>query len=224
MIQWPDMYFMTAKIQIVDQTAELENFYSVDEPELQQHITRPPPRSLSDATNPPNPRHPSWSDAASQSSSKQSAVVQSPVDIHPASFDNILTFPIENHKRRRTDEFAPATQDHGPVHLPPLSQDFQKGYVVRDSPSSSSSTFQVPFFNYSSPTEANETRRIEAEYRKIADTEAAAIPAEPLLSPARWKRDFRWPNQYTTQQCMCLFRYYIDCLGPWVSFLSCITS
>lgn len=182
-------------------------------------MIKPPPRSLSETTNAPNLRHPSWSDAASQSS-KQSVVVQSPVDVHPASFDNILKFPIESHKRRRTNEFSPVIQQYGHVHLPPISQEIPGGYVVRDSPSSSSSTFQVPFFNYSSPTEANETRRIEAEYRKIADTEAAAIPAEPLLSPARWKRDFRWPNQYTTQQCMCLFRYYIDCLGPWVGFFT----
>lgn len=58
---------------------------------------------------------------------------------------------------------------------------------------------------------------VEAEYRRLADSAAAAIPAESLLSPAIWKEEFYWPNQFTTTQCACLMRYYIENLAPWVS-------
>lgn len=207
----------------MDQTAELENFYSTEEPELLPGIPILTPRPTSSADSTVSAQLSARSAATSQSPSRHGAVIldtmaRSPGDVHPASLDNILTFP--GHKRRRTDDSTTPTAEvsqYVPIQLPPISQEFQKPYLTRDSPSSLSTGFQVQFSNYASPTEANETRRIEAEYRKLADTEAAAIPAEPLLSPARWKRDFRWPNQYTTQQCMCMFRYYIDHLGPWVS-------
>lgn len=68
--------------------------------------------------------------------------------------------------------------------------------------------------NYNSP-DHGEAKEIAAEYQRLADTEAAAIPPDNFLSPALWKREFKWPNQFTTQQCLCLFRYYINILGPW---------
>jgi hypothetical protein len=57
---------------------------------------------------------------------------------------------------------------------------------------------------------------VEAEYRRLADSAAAAIPPESLLSPTIWKEEFYWPNQFTTTQCACLMRYYIENLAPWV--------
>lgn len=58
---------------------------------------------------------------------------------------------------------------------------------------------------------------VAAEYRRLADTEAAAIPKDAeLLTPQVWKRDFYWPNDYTTTQCACLMRYFIEQLAPWV--------
>ena len=57
---------------------------------------------------------------------------------------------------------------------------------------------------------------VEAEYRRLADSAAAEIPPESLLSPDIWKSEFYWPNQYTTTQCACLMRYYIENLAPWV--------
>lgn len=57
---------------------------------------------------------------------------------------------------------------------------------------------------------------VEAEYRRLADSAAAAIPSESLLSPAIWKEEFYWPNKFTTTQCACLMRYYIDHLASWV--------
>ena len=61
------------------------------------------------------------------------------------------------------------------------------------------------------------TKRVEAEYIRLVDTKAATIPPDELLEPAIWKEKFYWPNKYTTTQCACLLRYFIEVLGPWVS-------
>ncbi len=66
------------------------------------------------------------------------------------------------------------------------------------------------------PEQKQVPKVVEAEYRRLADSAAAAIPVESLLSPAVWKEEFYWPNQYTTTQCACLMRYYIENLAPWV--------
>lgn len=143
------------------------------------------------------------------------ATIRSPSQVSPASFDNIL--PFSGTKRRRTNDSITPSEQYRTVQLPPISQELQHHFPVRASPSNSSCHTSSYYNSYASPTEANETRRIEAEYAKLADTEAAKIPDEPLLSFSSWKKNFRWPNQYTTQQCVCLFRYYVDVLGPWVS-------
>ena len=57
---------------------------------------------------------------------------------------------------------------------------------------------------------------VEAEYKRLADTQAAAIPRDDLLTPEAWKRKFYWPNRHTTTQCACLMRYFIEQLAPWV--------
>ena len=59
-------------------------------------------------------------------------------------------------------------------------------------------------------------KRVEAEYIRLVDTKAATIPPDELLEPAIWKEKFYWPNKYTTTQCACLLRYFIEVLGPWV--------
>ncbi|RMD42973.1 hypothetical protein DV735_g2162, partial [Chaetothyriales sp. CBS 134920] len=61
----------------------------------------------------------------------------------------------------------------------------------------------------------NVPRRVEAEYRRLADTQAATIPPEELLTPEVWKSEFYWPNDFTTTQCACLMRYFIQQLAPW---------
>lgn len=135
----------------------------------------------------------------------------------PASIDNILSFSPPSAKRRRTgDSFNPSDTNYH-VQLPPISQDLLTPFPTFPSPTNSN--YNNPYYlnNFASPTEVNETRRIEAEYARIADSDAGAIPAEPLLSASSWKKSFRWPNQFTTQQCMCLMKYYIETLGPWVS-------
>lgn len=62
----------------------------------------------------------------------------------------------------------------------------------------------------------NVPKIVEAEYRRLADSAAATIPEDKLLTPAIWKQQFCWPNQYTTTQCACLMRYFIEKLAPWV--------
>lgn len=66
------------------------------------------------------------------------------------------------------------------------------------------------------PDQSHVPKVVEAEYRRLADSAAAAIPPASLLSPAIWKEEFYWPNQFTTTQCACLMRYYIENLAPWV--------
>ncbi|KIV97370.1 hypothetical protein, variant [Exophiala mesophila] len=65
------------------------------------------------------------------------------------------------------------------------------------------------------PAQRHVPKLVEAEYRRLADADAATIPAEPELSPATWKKEFYWPNPFTTTQCACLMRYYIQHLAPW---------
>lgn len=129
----------------------------------------------------------------------------------PTPIGNILSFPTTGSKRRRTDDSVSVSdiQHHGQVI--PAPQELHISY-------SPTSNYINPYYvnNFASPTEVNETKRIEAEYARIADKDAGAIPAEPLLSASSWKKSFRWPNQFTTQQCMCLLKYYIEVLGPWV--------
>lgn len=58
---------------------------------------------------------------------------------------------------------------------------------------------------------------VRAEMRRLEDENAAAIPDENFLSPAEWRPFFHWPNEFTTNQCTSLMRYFIEELGPWVS-------
>jgi hypothetical protein len=60
--------------------------------------------------------------------------------------------------------------------------------------------------------------RVRAEYRRLEDDNAGAIPEEHLLRPEEWRDNFFWPNAVTTNQCTTLMRYFIRELGPWVSF------
>lgn len=71
-------------------------------------------------------------------------------------------------------------------------------------------------FSYMPTEQKYVPKVVEAEYRRMADSAAAAIPKEDLLSPKIWKEEFYWPNKFTTTQCACLMRYYIDHLASWV--------
>lgn len=210
-------FCLLAKIQIVDQTAELENFYSTDDIELSAERPTPGTRS-SDSVEPPvSVPNPKLRETVSLSPIQHSTIrsepsLRSSANFSPVTFDNILSF--SGTKRRRTDDSS-TPSEYQNVQLQPISQVLPGYNTVRDSVTLS--TFTPNPNSYGSPTELNETRRIEQEYARIADHQAAQIPDQPFLSVASWKKNFRWPNQYTTQQCRVLFKYYIDVLGPWVS-------
>lgn len=112
-------------------------------------------------------------------------------------------------KRRKTaDSTTPKNHTHAtynPIH----SQ-----YRIYDPPKAFGSV-SLDGFNYL-PEQHYVPKVVEAEYRRLADWAAAAIPPESLLSPAIWKEEFYWPNQFTTTQCACLMRYYIENLAPGV--------
>lgn len=122
-------------------------------------------------------------------------------------------------KRRRTADSAshpfrpnPETWSHG-AYDPIRSQ-----YRVYDTPKVFSPVSAEGFT--SMPEQNYVPKVVEAEYRRLADSAAAKIPEdESLLSPAIWKEEFYWPNRFTTTQCACLMRYYIEVLAPWVSLL-----
>jgi len=178
------------------------------------------PRPLSSFESPATFQPPSRVETISHSprllsKARPEATIRSPAQVSPAPFDNILS--ISGTKRKRTHDSATPSEQYRSIRLPPISQELQNHFPIRASPSNSSCYISSYHNSHASPTEAKETRRIEAEYAKLADSEAAKIPDEPLLSFSSWKKNFRWPNQYTTQQCVCLFRYYVDVLGPWVS-------
>lgn len=67
-------------------------------------------------------------------------------------------------------------------------------------------------------TPVSSTQAVETEYRRLADSAAASVPSifSGFLLPELWKQKFFWPNQYTTNQCVCLMRFYVEKLAPWV--------
>lgn len=200
----------------MDETASLENFYSTDDTEFITERSAPATRSADNGqsivTSAPRFREAASLSPVQQSTIRLETTLRSPNDLSPISVDNSLS--SSGTKRRRTNDLSPPPDYHNfPFQAPAQAL---PGYTsVRDP------VILPPYTpnpnSYGSPTELNETRRIEQEYARIADHQAAQIPDEPFLSVASWKKNFRWPNQYTTQQCRVLFKYYIDVLGPWVS-------
>lgn len=118
-------------------------------------------------------------------------------------------------KRRKTADSAapqyPSSTDPWP-HAPYNPIRFK--YLVYDTPKVFSSVSPDGFAYM--PEQQYVTKVVEAEYRRLADSAAATIPSEELLSPAIWKKEFHWPNEFTTTQCACLMRYFIENLAPWV--------
>ncbi|OBT87766.1 hypothetical protein VE02_03109 [Pseudogymnoascus sp. 03VT05] len=58
-----------------------------------------------------------------------------------------------------------------------------------------------------------------AKSQRLADSAAAAVPSASsgLLKPEIWKKTFFWPNDWTTTQCACLMRHFVDFIAPWAS-------
>ena len=104
------------------------------------------------------------------------------------------------------------------VHDPVGTGPARERYMLYDNPRPQSH-YDLDAISFT--TESSHVPKIvEAEYRRLADTEAAWIPEgeeAELLTPAIWKEHFIWPNPRTTTQCTCLMHYFIEKLAPWVS-------
>lgn len=61
------------------------------------------------------------------------------------------------------------------------------------------------------------TATSQSQHNRLPDTAAAAVPSleSGMLSPRVWKEQFFWPNAYTTTQCLCLMRHFIEDMAAW---------
>ena len=204
-----------AKIQFVDQGPELENFYSHDDADSFKDAARYSDASVDldgatlkrvDTTSTiktsPTPHHFSPVERSKTTSDLNLLSPTSTVD----SFRSSLKRPPPEDSplsasQRRVDQWQSTVYD--PV---------RSYYVLPQQPKAPTYYNGVAVLN-----EHNDVPTlVEAEYRRLADTQAAAIPAEHLLTPDVWKREFYWPNAFTTTQCACLMSYFIEQLAPWV--------
>lgn len=214
-----------AKFQFVDQGPELENYYSQDD--FAVNCARPvgEEQRHGNASFEPYTRLDRSIDAGLSPTvhSGQSSDVPPFLSPTTSNIEAVLVRSADDSKRRRTTDSTLTRQSSG-------VEQWQQGVYDPVRGSSSAHTYRIyttPPKTYS-PVAVNGVVRmdegrhvskvVEAEYRRLADSAAAAIPDDALLSPAVWKEDFYWPNIYTTTQCACLMRYYIDQLSSWVSW------
>ena len=213
--------YFSAKIQFVDQGPELENFYSQDDGEPLRDVPKDPARDSLAASESSFKR----TYTSSTLNTSHSPEIRSPVDrshhfsrlpiLSPTSTLNGGSNPRSPLKRSLPDDaFAPAAPRRVDQWSTPPYDPVRTSYRVYDPPKVQN-PFDVGGITFTTGS-TNLPKIVEAEYRRLADSAAAAIPDENLLTPAIWKDRFYWPNQYTTTQCACLMRYFIDKLAPWV--------
>lgn len=218
-----------AKIQFVDQGPELENFYSLDDSDI---LSDAPRDGLTDSLD-----HPDHSLRRSQTAStihdSLSPDNSSPVEHHysssslpilsPTSTLNSGSNPRSPLKRPLPDDaFGRAAQRRVDNWQSKIYDPVRTSYRIYDPPKAPN---PYDLDSTASILESNNSPKIvEAEYRRLADSAAAAIPDEVLLTPEIWKDRFYWPNKYTTNQCACLMRYFIEKLAPWVSAIARVPS
>jgi hypothetical protein len=131
-----------------------------------------------------------------------------PAPVRPATSDftsvpsagsysfSISPIDPENSPKRRRIEDAPFVFTAG---------------VERTTTSPSSSAHYSPVANYSPVATSH------SQLSRLPDTAAAAVPSleSGMLSPRVWKEQFFWPNAYTTTQCLCLMRHFIEDMATW---------
>lgn len=182
----------STKIQFVDQTPDLENHYAQDNPGEVINFAEFENGRKEGEESPltSNPAKPS-SNAFHDVSSVDHGLFKS-----PASSNLVDTVPSRpSHKRRKTNESSDVAylfpdefedfREYGLLQSPPfLHTPFADGILVPEESSPSAST------------PATQTRAVEAEYKRLADSAAAAIPSASsgLLTPEIWKKSFFWPN------------------------------
>ncbi|RMZ89649.1 hypothetical protein DV736_g3128, partial [Chaetothyriales sp. CBS 134916] len=198
------------RIQFVDQGPELENFYSQNDGGTFEEVANLTDRAdvpLDDAT-------PRMAEAASIVNPSPDPIQKPPtgtkhtVDSTPdhSSIPQKRTF-------RPSNPVAASPRRIDPRPSPGVYDPVRSFFVLPQQPKA---PVYVDLNDVMVLDESNDVpRRIEAEYRRLADTQAATIPPEQLLTPEVWKLEFYWPNDFTTTQCACLMRYFIEQLAPW---------
>jgi hypothetical protein len=202
-----------AKFQFVDQGPELENYYSQDDFAVTSSGDTIEDRRPDDAVVPSKRVELAFD--AEVSPSVHSAPSSELPYLSPSTSHHEFTLVHSPIKRRRTADSSPTQYAPNSGQVPQGIYDpIRSQYRIYDHPK---------VFNPLSPDGFTYMSKqhyipkvVEAEYRRLADDAAAQIPSEPLLSPAIWKEEFYWPNKYTTTQCACLMRYYIEHLASWV--------
>jgi len=198
-----------AKIRFVDQRPEVENSYASDEAELSS--------SRSDHNQEAGlrtERHKSPLTADKSFISQREPPPHSHrLSTSTATNENVSGRP-QAKRRRTTDSTTPTFPSTSEARPASVYDPIRFSYRVYDS---GGAFHPADFHGLPDVTEQHHVPKVvEAEYRRLADSAAATIPPEVLLSPAIWKEQFYWPNKFTTTQCACLMRYYIEHLAPWV--------
>jgi hypothetical protein len=208
---------LAAKFQFVDQGPELENYYSQDDIVVNTTKSNGDDQRREDAPGLQKRIEPSVETELSPTIRSvlptDASTFLSPLDLAQESI--LVHSPI---KRRRTADEANIGLRSNSDRVSHAAYDpIRSQYRIYDFPKVFNSV-SPDGFTYM-PEQQHIPKVVEAEYRRLADSAAAAIPPESLLSPTIWKEEFYWPNQFTTTQCACLMRYYIENLAPWVGCL-----
>ena len=195
-----------ARIQFVDQTPELENYYAT-ELEASDHD---PAREVTNTDQPVDHAATTAEDykvAQSTSSLDSQFIDEKPKDERGSPRESPSL-----RKRQRTSDYEDV---HVYYRLPSLPL---TPVLLEECAPPAPSAQHAMKVGTDLPDVSGHyaTTQVEAEYRRLADTAAAAVPsvASGLLSPEIWKSSFVWPNRFTTTQCACLMRYFVDELAP----------
>lgn len=236
------IYFLTVMLmvllgdfQFIDEGREIKSFYAADDQDVvdSKPVHQLPSSDTKPRPQPPPPPAPPPPSFPTSYPAPPPEILHSPASAHksPSSILSAPEFPFVSptltaattnlvsspSKRRRTNEGSSPSYS---LHREPsssLTYDPVRSFVVYESPKTSSPYVDNGFMYAAQITSAPKV--VEAEYRRLADSEAAMVPADELLSPTIWKEQFIWPNSWTTNQCSCLMRYFIEHLAAWVSML-----
>ncbi|KIX07884.1 uncharacterized protein Z518_02538 [Rhinocladiella mackenziei CBS 650.93] len=202
-----------AKFQFVDQGPELENYYSQDDLAVNNTKFHAQDQKQEGFTVPYRRIEPS-ADADLSPPVRSAPPPEPPSFLSPSGTNHETVLVHSPIKRRKTADSIHPSYPSNTEPWPQGAYDpIRSQYRVYDPPKGFTS-FSPDGFT-AMPEQHYVPKVVEAEYRRLADSAAAAIPPESLLSPAIWKEEFYWPNKFTTTQCACLMRYYIEHLAPW---------
>lgn len=181
--------FLSVNIQIVDQTQDLERYYTGDNIAEASHV---PPEN-SNASTPAR-----CLPSLSQTTSPPKYAEDASAVIHSALSRVSLSPTVHSHesisKRRKTNH---STHSSSSRPSDPATAQYQWSTPTSDfspRPLSTPHNFQEPSplpIGYGTPTNP-----LRSENGRLPDSAAAALPsaASGLLSPRVWKDQFYWPN------------------------------